>query len=243
MSKTKSDAPRILTVDIETKPIDAWTWSLWDTTIGINQIKDPGGPMCAAWKWLGEKDVHFSAEWQHKDRFAWLKPLREALAEADAVVTQNGDKFDLPKINGWLMMAGMKPLPNITSIDVRKATKKFGFISTRLDFVTQLLKIGRKLKHEGFELWIKVMNGDEKARAKMERYNKHDVVITERYYKRIRPFIQNHPHLHDHGQCPICGSKHIRANGWRRTRTMKYQRLQCDACGHPFKGTSQRVKS
>jgi hypothetical protein len=239
--KPKKNKPRILTVDIETAPGLGYFWRLFDENISLDQLVDPGGPICVAWQWVGEAKVHFDATWLHDDPLAWLKSIHAALKEADAVVTFNGDKFDLPKLNGMFILAGLPPLPQITSIDLRKTTKKLGLISGKLQHALEFYKIGKKLEHEGFRLWRRVLEGDEKARRKMERYNKQDTRETTKAYLFFRPYIHNHPHMHMHGDCPICGSVNIRSNGWRRSRAMKYQRLQCLDCGHPFKGKGSKV--
>jgi hypothetical protein len=192
-------------------------------------------------QWVGESKVHFDAEWNHKDPLAWLKPVYNALRASDAVITFNGDKFDLPKLNGMFVKAGLKPLPHLTSIDLRKTTKGLGLVSGKLQHVLEFYKIGKKLEHEGFRLWRRVMEGDPKARAKMERYNKQDTRQTTKAYLFFRAHIKNHPHIHEHGSCPVCGGFHITSHGFRNTRTMRYQRLQCLECGHPWKGQSKRV--
>ncbi|MDA8440548.1 MAG: hypothetical protein M0Z51_17040, partial [Propionibacterium sp.] len=54
--------PRVLTFDIETRPINAYVWGLWDQNVGLTQIVDPGGVMCFAAKWYGEKGVLFYSD-------------------------------------------------------------------------------------------------------------------------------------------------------------------------------------
>jgi DNA polymerase elongation subunit (family B) len=235
--------PKILTFDIETRPVKGWFWRLFDENIGIEQIEDAGGPMCAAWKWLGQSKIHFSAEWSHKDKTKWLKDLRGAMLHADAIITQNGDRFDIPKVNGLLVLHNIEPLPKLTSIDVRKTVKKLGYVSTKLDFVTQYLKIGAKLKHEGFDLWKKVMRGEKQALRTMEKYNKHDVRLTELLYKRLAPYMNNHPYLGTtpRSACSNCGSEHMQSRGTRRTTAFIIKRLQCQSCGKWDDGKKTKV--
>lgn len=230
---------KILVLDIETKPATAYVWRAYDENIGYEQVLDPGGMICWAAKWVDEPEVFFAAEWTHA-RGEMVRGIHKLLDEADAVVTYNGDKFDLPKLNGEFVLEGLPPTAPVASIDVVKTVRKFGFLMNRLAYIGPLLKVGQKVKHEGFELWAKVIAGDEKAQLKMERYNRQDVILLEKLYKKIRPFIKNHPRLHEGDGCPACNSKKTQKRGWRPTRTFRIRRNQCTNCGHWFE--TERVK-
>lgn len=235
--------PKILLLDVETAPGTAYVWSLWDKFIPLERMIEPGRIICAAWKWYGKKDMYFFAEWQ--DRNQMMDSLRVAIEEADAVVTYNGDKFDLPRITGELVRDGWEPLGPITSIDLYKQVKKLGYFSSKLAYVAPFLEIGNKTKHAGFDLWRRVLNGDATAQATMERYNKQDVRLLGRLYKYLRPYMANHPHLKVDAKkesCPNCGSTHIQKRGYRRTRTMKIERLNCQTCGAWSSGAKQRIQ-
>lgn len=232
---------KILVLDIETKPALAYVWKAWDENIGYEQVVEPGGMICWAAKWVGDKEKIFSSEWED-GHDQMVRRLHETIEMADAVVTYNGDKFDLPKIHGEFILAGLNPPAPITSIDVVKHIKKLGFLMNRLAFIGPLLNVGKKVKHEGFDLWAKVINGDPKAQAKMKRYNIQDVVLLERLYKKIKPFIKNHPHLGDKKhECGACGSNHVQSRGYRRTKFFKIQRIQCQTCGSWSEGTRTKV--
>lgn len=236
--------PKTLILDIETMPGEAYIWSLWDDNIPIDRVKKHTRVWCWAAKWVGQKKIMFAKE---GDPF-WVHSLRVLLEEADAVVTQNGDKFDLPRIRGLIALEGLSPLPPITSIDIMKTTRKMGYLSSKLDYIGLLFKVGRKVKHEGFELWPKCEAGDERAMARMERYNKQDVRLLERIYLKLRPYIQDHPYLGAEGtsggsgQCPNCHSGRIQKRGTRRTRSFIIERLQCLSCGAWTSGTRRKVK-
>jgi hypothetical protein len=57
----------------------------------------------------------------------------------------------------------------------------------------------------------------------MERYNKQDVRLTEKVYKKLRPFIKNHPHLGtgNSDACPACGSLNVQKRGHAFTRSFE----------------------
>lgn len=234
--------PKILVLDIETKPAKAYVWRMWDENVGVDQVIEPGGTICVGAMWHGDKDVMLFSDWEHGHK-EMLTNVHRLISEADAVVTYNGDKFDIPKLTGEFLLAGLAPPAPPTSIDLLKAVKKLGFDMNRLAFIGPLLGVGNKIKHEGFTLWSKVLAGDEKAQARMERYCKQDVVVTNKLYARIRPFIRNHPHLGSDrsADCGACGSSHVQSRGYRRTKTFRIQRLQCQKCGSWQDGRREKM--
>lgn len=234
-------AQRILSLDIEWKPAKAYVWKMWDENITPDQLIDEGGLLCFSWNWLGEKEYWFMSEWDHGS-FQMADMLHGLLDEADAVVTYNGDKYDLPKISGHLILNGFTPPPPPTSIDLIKTVKKLGFVMNRLAYIGPLLHAGKKLKHEGFQLWRSVLEGDPRAQKRMERYCIQDVKVLVKLYNKIKPFIKNHPHLGDvKAECGACGSDHVQSRGYRRTKYFKIQRIQCQSCGSWQEGTRVKV--
>ena len=223
---------KILILDIETRPAQAYVWRAYgEQNIGVEQIINPGGTICIGAKWLGAKDTYLFSDWEHGHK-EMLYYIHSMMSEADAVVTYNGDKFDLPKLQGEFLLNGFDPTPPLTSIDVVKSVRKLGYFVNRLAFIGPFLGVGAKIKHEGFDLWVKVMEGNEAAQNRMARYCKQDVKLLEKLYMKIRPYIKNHPHLgEDKRECGACSSNKVQSRGFRRTKTMKIQRLQCMACG------------
>lgn len=223
---------RILFLDIETKPAVAYVWRLFDETISLDQLISPGGTICFGAKWGGERKMHFYSDWEHGHE-AMILAAHKLLSEADAVVTYNGDKFDLPKLRGEFLAADLPPPPPATSIDVYKSVRKLGLQSNKLAFVGPFLKLGSKIKHEGFSLWTKVMDGDPAAQRKMERYCAQDVRLLEEVYQKVMPYIGNHPHLgaNSAGACGACGSHNTASHKPRRTKAFQIEQIQCQDCG------------
>lgn len=223
-------SPKILMYDVEWKPATAYVWKMWDENISPDQLLDPGGLMCFSAVWEGSKDVIFSSEWDDGHQ-GMVEKLHALFEEADAVITYNGDKYDIPKSMGEFLLAGLAPPPPPTSIDLLKTVKKMGFVMNRLAYIAPLLRIGGKVKHEGFSLWKDVMNGDEKAQRKMEKYCKKDTLLLVDLYAKIKPFIRNHPFIGNRGACGACNGTTLHSRGYRRTKTFRIQRLQCQTCG------------
>ena len=227
---------RILLLDIETAPNTAHVWGLWDQTVGLNQLLESSYVMCWAAKWYDEKSIMFDSVMQSR-HLSMLKRVHKLLDEADVVVHYNGRSFDIPTLNKEFVLHGLTPPSPYKQVDLLQVVKRqFRFPSNKLDYVAQKLNIGRKVKHEGHEMWIKCMGRDKAAWKAMEKYNRQDVVVLERLYVRLLPWISNHP---NHGLyksteeavCPSCGSTHLQRRGEARTVNALYSRMQCTDCG------------
>lgn len=232
--------PKILFIDIETRPALVYVWGAYKQDIYPDQVLEPTGILCFAAKYLGEKEVYFHSTWGEGKK-EMLKNLLSLLSEADAVVSYNGERFDLPIIVGECLKEGLPPPPPPTSIDVLKAVKKFGFMINKLGFVGPLLKVGKKVKNAGFPLWIGVLEGNIKDQKKMEKYNVGDVILLEKLYLKVKHFIGAHPYLGEGTGCPSCGSHNLHKRGFRRTRYFKIQRLQCQDCGAWSEGKKEKI--
>jgi hypothetical protein len=233
---------KILLWDCETSPIIATTWTLWEPTLGYENIVEDWTLLTAAWKWFGEKKVEAAAidPRRPKDDKALTAKLHAVLSEADVIVAHNGDQFDLRKFNARAVFHKMPPIPPPTTIDTKKVAKQFfAFTTNRLDHLGQFLGVGRKMHTGGFKLWLDVLKGDKKALAKMVKYNKQDVEVLEGVYKILRPYMRNHPNEGLSTQvecCPTCGSEKFTKSGLRHTRTRSYQRYNCSSCHAWFSG-------
>jgi len=184
---------KILLLDIESSPNVAHVWGLWQQNVGINQLMESSYVLCWAAKWLGDKKIMFDSVHQSNPK-KMLKGIYDLLDAADAVIHYNGTKFDIPTLNKEFLLHSYAPPSPYKQIDLlRVARSQFRFPSNKLDYVAQRLGLGKKTHHEGHELWVKCMNGDDSAWKIMEKYNKQDVVLLESVYHRILPWIKNHP--------------------------------------------------
>jgi len=227
---------KILGLDIETAPNTAHVWGLFKQNIGINQLLNTGRVMCFAAKWVGEKPITFFSEHSHGHKKT-IKAAHALLCDADAVLSFNGERFDLPTLNREFLKYDLKPPEPYTHIDLLKVAKRrFRFTSNKMDHLAKELKLGCKLQHRGHEMWIQCMGGDAQAWKEMEKYNKQDVVLLEKLYHAMLPWIETHPNFGlyedpDRPLCTNCGSKHMQARGYQKNRTQEYQRYQCQDCG------------
>jgi DNA polymerase elongation subunit (family B) len=230
---------KILLLDIETAPNLAYVWGLFKENIPLARIVASGHVLCWAAKWHGEKKTYFSSI-QKRKPLTMLDGIHRMLGEADAVVHYNGKSFDIPTLNKEFVTHGMKPPEPYKQIDLLQIVRaEFRFPSNKLDYVAKALGLGEKVRHPGFEMWVKCMANEAAAWKDMERYNRQDVNLLEQLYDRLNPWIRTHPNhgaFQDISCCPKCGSEKFQQRGFAVTQIMKYPRYQCTGCGGWFRG-------
>ena len=230
---------KIILLDIETAPTTAYVWGLYQQNVNTSHIIQSGYILCWAAKWLDSDELMFDSL-SKSGHEKMLERMHKLLNQADAVVHYNGLKFDIPTLNKEFVKCGMKPPSPYKNIDLYQAVKRiFRFESNKLDYVAESLGLGNKVQHRGFELWIDCMRGDKEAFREMEDYNRQDVVLLEKLYKHVLPWLNNHPNkaIHDDAKCcPNCGSTRYQRRGRTITKAQSYKRYQCQSCGHWFKG-------
>lgn len=230
---------KILLLDIETSPNQAFVWGIWEQNISLDQMIASSSTLCYSAKWLGEKKMYFDSVHRSSSR-KMLWGIHRLLMEADVVVSYNGRKFDLPTLGKEFITHKMPPPSPYKQVDLLQVARaKFRFPSNKLDYVTQALGLGKKVRHPGFRLWIDCMAGNNAAWRVMEKYNKQDVRLLELLYNRMLPWIDRHPSHAAHEDvkaCPKCGSENFQARGLAATAAMIYRRYMCLACRGWFRG-------
>lgn len=241
-----TSSPRIAILDIETAPILAYVWRIFDENIGLDQIKEDYSILSFAWKWLGEsKTIYESTEGQRnvrKDK-KLLTKLHKLLNEADIVIAQNGKNFDIKKINSRMIQHGIPPYSPVRIVDTYESCKRhFGFTSNKLAWTSAILTDTPKSIHKdfpGFLLWREIVEYGprmKQAWAEMKLYNIRDVVATEAKYMKLRPWMNTHPNLGAYSDgpqhnCPNCGSENVQRRGVHVTQQGRRTRYQCQDCG------------
>lgn len=227
---------RILILDIESKPGTAYVWGPKIDWLPSQMLIEAPAMMCFAYKWLGEPDTYFTAEWDEGGAEAMVRHMHKLLSNADIVVTYNGDRYDIKKINNEFLKLGMAPPSPYRSIDLFKTNRqRFDLAYKKLDYLATIIGTAGKAETGGFGLWVGCMNGDPESRAKMEEYNIQDVVLTEQTYIKLLPWLTNVPHIGmftaDGGLCPYCGSNDVVDTGeFTRTFVQKYPLYSCTNC-------------
>jgi hypothetical protein len=235
---------KVLILDIETAPIIAHCWGLWENNVGLNQIVSDWHLLAFCAKWRGEKEVVYADQRGAKsieDDRHLLEKLWALMDNADIIVTQNGVSFDIKKINARFILNGFKPPSPSRHLDTKIIAKaKFGFTSNRLEYLSgKLNKKYKKLTHRkypGHELWNACLRGDVKAWDEMRRYNIYDVLSTEELFEKLYPWynkINFSVYSEDGKYVCGCGSTKHRKQGFYYSDGGKFQRYRCKKCGTP----------
>lgn len=236
------EAPRILLVDIETKPLLSYTWGMFDQNIGLNQLKEDWHLLSFSAKWLGETKLHYfdqSKEKNLEDDRPLLKELWSLMNEADIVVGHNSKSFDVKKIQARMLLAGMKPPSPFKQLDTKVLAKRhFAFTSNKLEYLADKLCKTKKLtkrKYEGFSLWLGCMNGEKAAWEEMRRYNCQDTLALEELFLKLLPWgagLDFNVYRTANGFKCNCGSdKFTKAKDFHYTPTGVFEKFSCDSCG------------
>ena len=186
---------KVLIYDIETSPNVSYTWGMYEQN--VIKIKKEGEVLCFAYKWLDKKSVKVVSRADGRSEKELLQELRDLLDEADIVVAHNGNKFDNKVARGRFFVNGIKPPSPFVSVDTRALAKRFFRLNSNgLEAIGKLVKAGGKLQHSGFSLWEGCMRGDKSSWKLMESYNKQDVVLLQKVFNKLLPWIkQTHPGL------------------------------------------------
>jgi hypothetical protein len=255
--KLEDRAPKILLLDVETCEMVVKVWSLRQDYIPPHRIRMPTAIVAWAAKWLGDPASKMIYRDQRKakdirDDAALLAPLWELLDEADIIVTKNGKRFDEPLIKARMrisMVHGGKPYSPVKHEDIEVSFRRhFRLPSYTMEYLAETFcKKYKKLKHKkfpGIELWDECEAGNAAAWAEMEKYNKHDVLVTEELRTVISPWGAT-PGIDVnvyHGDCTFrcrCGSTDVIQRGWSYQKTGKYKQYTCNACGAWFNEKGQ----
>lgn len=232
--------PKILVFDIETSANLGYIWGKYEQNV-LKYVNE-WSVMCFCAKWLDNKKMIKVKQNDFKnykkdklDDYGVVKAMWDLLDEADVVITHNGDKFDIKKMNARFIYHGFTSPSSYKSIDTLKISRRyFKFNSNKLDDLGEYLKVGRKVRHEGFSLWFKCMMGQKKAWNNMIKYNIQDVLLLEKIYYKFLPWIANHPniglYIGKEYVCPKCGSEQLQKRGFHYTKSQIYQRIQCQDC-------------
>lgn len=243
--------PKILILDIETLPIEALVWGTRKQYIYMEQVEKDWSVLSWAAKWLFDKKVmggSVTAEEaiDHRDNSV-LPDIWNLMNEAHVVVTHNGDRFDIKRLNSRFLVNDFPKPMYFKSVDTWKiAIDNFDLTYNKLDWIASILGIGRKVETE-FEWWAECHKGNQKYLDMMLKYNKWDVNLEEEAYLKLRPWMAGHPNMNVHSVgnvtiCPTCGGADLHWNGTYSTPLGLYKAFRCQDCGAIGRSTKKQYK-
>lgn len=228
--------------DIETSPMIVYTWRTgYNVNLPYDNIIEDWRVICISYKWEDEDKVHHLTWDKDKCDKKMLQKFIKQMNKADECIAHNGDRFDIKKIRTRCIKNGIPMFPKYRTLDtLKKARGGFAFNSNRLDDLGQELGVGGKHKHEGFQMWVKCMNGDKEALKEMVKYCDIDVLLLESVYLSIQSYVKPNTHVGVHNgnlkhSCPTCGSENTKLLKNDVTEKGTISRVvQCGSCEHVY---------
>ncbi|URC22179.1 DNA-directed DNA polymerase [Serratia phage vB_SmaM-ChuuTotoro] len=242
-ARRREKGPKVLILDIETAPLIAHLWSLWQNGIGLNQMQGDWHLLSYAAKWIDSDEVFYKDQRNKEDitdDAELLADIWELLNEADFVVGHNIRKFDIKKIKARMLLNGMSPPSTFRQIDTLIIAKSvFAFTSNKLEYLTdKLCKVFKKSKHgkfHGHSLWTECLKGNPEAWLEMESYNKYDILSNQELYETLAPWDARLPNFDLYTEEVLDNEEWIH-DGFHYTNLGKYKRYRHKDTGQYRRG-------
>jgi len=196
-------------------------------------------------KWIGDDKIISSVltpdeAIRRDDRLLSIQ-IQGLLDRAHTVITHNGRRFDIKKINTRLWKHKLQKPSDYRVIDTLVTARAvFGLSYNSMDFIAEFIERDQKLDH-AWELWEGADHGDPASLATILEYNDQDVRTQEQIYMEMRPWIKGHPNLAiiagKPEACPVClynVHKHV---GYHYTNKKAYKEYRCNHCGSTWHDT------
>lgn len=238
--------------DIETSPMIVYSWRTgWKINIHTDNIIQDWRIICISYKWEHEDKVK-NLTWD-KDQCdkKMLKEFIQLANQADEIIAHNGDRFDIKKIRTRCIYHRIPAFPKYRTLDtLKKAKSGFSFNSNRLDYIAKFLGVGAKLEHEGFDMWVKCLQGDKKALKDMVKYCDMDIIVLEDVYLAMQSYIKPNTHAgvingNLKYSCPTCGNNEdltLLKNDVTEKGTVS-RVMECNSCGHNYNISNSSYKN
>ena len=243
---------RILHFDIETAPMEVYTFSNHPDFIPHTMLKRDWYVICWSANWDDSEKIISAVQTPEEAKTANDKRIMEhlygLLDAADIVVTKNGKKFDVLKINERFVCYGLPPTTQYRQVDTQEILKNFGFSWKGLDAVRKRMGGEGKMPTD-FSWWLECMKGNPKYLKLMSEYCGKDVIENKILYHEIRSWYNQHPNLGIYSKtgnpcCPVCGSEEIEElSETYKTQTNTYPQYRCTECGHVPRGRKTTKKT
>lgn len=237
---TKTRELKTLVIDVERLQGKAEVpfWGLGDykhRRIHHEYVTEWPRTICAAWRWVGEKKIHFAAEWDDGPQ-VFAQTIRGAMHEADIITGHYVNGADRKWLNSLFRDHGIDwPSPYKVIDTCTIARRDLGDESMTLDALCKRFGIPSKSGRYDAEVARAACEGDVKAQRQIKLYNCGDVEASTGLYFVTLPLAHGHPHVAPvKGMstlvCPRCSSEDVHRAGSWSPGVYVYERYRCDAC-------------
>lgn len=238
--------------DIETSPMIVYSWRTgWKINIHTDNIIQDWKIICISYKWQHEDKVKNLTWDKNQCDKKMLSDFIKIANKADEIIAHNGDRFDIKKVRTRCIYHRIPMFPKYRTLDtLKKAKSGFNFNSNRLDYIAKFLGVGAKLEHEGFDMWVKCLEGDKKALKDMVKYCDMDIIVLEDVYLTLQSYIKPNTHAgiingNDKYSCPTCGNSEdltLLKNDVTERGTIS-RVMECNCCGHNYNISNASYKN
>jgi len=241
--KKQNSKLKRLFFDIETSYYLVPTFNFWKVNINPDHILREKKIICICYKWQYEDTVHTLVWDKRQDDTKLIKDFINIIKDADEIIAHNGDRFDMKELRTRAILTDNLMFPVYRTLDTLKKSKQyFKFASNRLDYIGKVLNVGRKLEHEGMQMWIDICEHKSKeALDKMLSYCQQDVILLEDVYHTLSPYIYHNTNFavltgNPKWYCPECASKNVQLSHTDATAMGIIRRhMKCNDCKKFFK--------
>lgn len=241
MRKDTSQKPKILFYDIETTPLKAWVWSLGKQVVRHGQLDENHNMydcICITYCWNdGKPAKHLDWGYHKQDSARMFAKFDKLIKKADVVIGKNNARFDNRHLNVHRWLNGQPGMPEWIkwSDDLEKHVRKHFYLpSYSLDYISDLLGLGGKIKMQ-FSDWIDIVEKKNKASFdKMIKYGKKDIEDTRAIWEHCESHFEPRYNAASKAgdlRCKHCGSQNICKNGTRAAGKSMYQHFYCNDHG------------
>lgn len=238
--------------DIETSPMIVYGWRTgYKINLHTDNIIQDWKIICISYKWQHEDKVKNLTWDKNQCDKQMLVDFIKLMNQADECIAHNGDRFDIKKIRTRCIFHRIPMFPKYRTLDtLKKAKSGFNFNSNRLDYIAKFLGVGAKLDHEGFDMWVKCLQGDKKALKDMVKYCDMDIIVLEDVYLTLQSYIKPNTHAgvingNMKYSCPTCGNDEditLLKNDVTEKGTIS-RVMECNSCGHNYNISNAAYKN
>lgn len=242
---------RILLLDIETAPGEYYSWSRDPQYLSPEKRIKDWSILCWGAKWLFEPEI-FGETVKPKEAIertekSILGSIWKMMDEAQIIVTQNGIRFDIKRLNTKFIKYGYPPPSHYLNVDTLKVAKEIfdNTYNSLEEMGKDLLGLDEGKIKMNMGDWKQCVTGNQEYLDKMLAYCKNDVApLLEDVYLVMRPWIRGHPNLNlftnqDKDVCPACESDDLRWGEEYITPQGLWMGFRCNSCGALGRGTKK----
>lgn len=191
-------------LDLETSFMQSYHFDIWQINIPMSQVIKQSHLLSASWAFNDEEvqGVRLTPDdVKTENDLDVVVNLIEAINKSDVIVTFNGKKFDIKKLNTRALYWGLPPVVTPRHIDLMQDAKRlFKFPSNSMQNISQYLGENGKISTGGTRLWQRCAEYEnydvcDAALQEMLDYNLQDIEATRDLHKRFMGWSKNTPNI------------------------------------------------